>query len=186
VKIAYLRLDIAQKCQYNVKIQISKELKIIMEKENYIHPAGYKDKTSQEKKEHIKWSDSYSVGVTLIDEQHKGLIDLINNLFNHVTGNKAEEQDYFQEVIQQAVQYVKFHFATEEKYMISIGFPGFTEHKKVHEQFVLTVITTIKDFNEGNKLTLENFANFLKDWVLSHIAKMDTQYSKFERSRKSG
>jgi hemerythrin len=70
--------------------------------------------------------------------------------------------------------------------MTSIGFPGFAEHKKIHEQFVLTVITTIKEFEEGNILTLENFANFLKDWVLSHIAKMDMQYSKFERSRKGG
>jgi hemerythrin len=156
-----------------------------MIKENYIHPAGFKHGDTQEKNEYVKWSDTYSTGINLIDEQHKGLIDLINDLFNHVTGNKAEERDYFQEVIEQAVQYVKFHFATEEKYMTSIGFPGFAEHKKAHEQFVLTVITTIKDFKEGNKLTLENFANFLQDWVLSHIAKMDMQYSKFDRSLKS-
>jgi hemerythrin len=155
--------------------------------ENYIHPAGFKhgDTTAQEKVEYVKWSDTYSTGVSLIDEQHRGLLDLINDLFNHVTGNKAEEQAYFQEVIQQAVQYVKFHFATEEKYLTSIGFPGFAEHKKAHEQFVLTVITTIKEFEKGNTLTLENFADFLKDWLLSHIAKMDMQYSKFERSRKS-
>jgi hemerythrin len=156
-----------------------------MLKEEYLHPAGFKNKDAQDRVEYVKWSDEYSMGINLIDEQHKGLIDLINELFNHVTGNKAEEKEYFQEVIEQAVQYVKFHFATEEKYMTSIGFPGYAEHKKAHEQFVLTVITTIKDFNEGNKMTLENFANFLKDWVLTHIAKVDMQYSKFDRSLKS-
>jgi hemerythrin len=162
-----------------------KGVKIIMIKEDYLHPAGFKRGDSQERVEHVNWSDSYSTGINMIDEQHKGLLDLVNELFNHVTGNKAEEHAYFQEVIQQAVNYVKFHFATEEKYMTTISFPGFAEHKKVHEQFVLTVIKTIKDFNEGNKLTLENFANFLKDWVLSHIAVMDMQYANFDRSLKS-
>ena len=157
-----------------------------MTKKDYLHPAGFKNKdTAQEKKEYVQWSDAYSTGISMIDEQHKGLFDLINDLFNHVTGNKAEEQTYFQEVIQQAVQYVKFHFTTEEKYLTTIGFPGYAEHKKAHEQFVLTIITTIKEFEKGNTLTLENFANFLKDWLLSHIVKMDLQYSKFERSRKS-
>jgi hemerythrin len=153
-----------------------------MIKEDYLHPAGFKgDTTSQDRVEHIKWSDTYSTGVTLIDEQHKGLLDLINDLFNHVSGNEAEERAYFQNVIQQAVQYVKFHFATEEKYMTSIGFPGYADHKKTHDQFVLTVITTIKEFEKGNTLTLVKFANFLKDWVLSHIAVMDMQYSKFRQ-----
>jgi hemerythrin len=154
-----------------------------MTKEDYLHPAGYKqgDTTAKDRIEYVKWSDTYSTGVTLIDEQHKGLLDLINDLFNHVTGDEAKERAYFQAVIQQAVQYVKFHFATEEKYMTSIGFRGFADHKKAHDQFVLTVITTIKNFEKGNTLTLENFANFLKDWVLSHIAVMDKQYSKYQR-----
>jgi hemerythrin len=154
-----------------------------MAKENYIHPAGDRQggTAAQDKVEYVKWSDSYSTGVSLIDEQHKGLLDLINDLFNHVSGDEAKERVYFNEVIEQAVQYVKFHFATEEKYMTSIGFMGYPEHKKAHDQFVLTVIKTIKDFERGNALTLENFANFLKDWVLSHIAVMDMQYSKFKR-----
>jgi hemerythrin len=154
-----------------------------MAKEDYLHPAGFKgDTAAQDRVEHVIWSDTYSTGVTLIDEQHKGLLDLINDLFNHVTGNEAEERAYFQKVIQQAVQYVKFHFATEEKFMISIAFPGYADHKKAHDQFVLTVITTIKEFEKENSLTLVKFANFLKDWVLSHIAVMDMQYSKFRRS----
>ena len=155
-----------------------------MAKENYIHPAGFKqrDATAQDRVEYVKWSDSYSTGVSLIDEQHKGLLDLINDLFNHVSGDEAKERVYFKEVIEQAVQYVKFHFATEEKYMTTINFLGYIEHKKAHDQFVLTVITTIKEFNRGNALTLENFANFLKDWVLSHIAVMDMQYSKSKRN----
>jgi hemerythrin len=116
------------------------------------------------------------VGIKLIDDQHKGLLDLVNNLFNHVSGDEATERAYFQKVIQTAVNYVKVHFATEEKIMLATRFPGYAEHKKAHDTFVLTVVDSIRDFEAGKKFTLAGFTRFLKDWVLTHIAIMDKQY----------
>jgi hemerythrin len=128
------------------------------------------------KSELVKWSSTFSVGIKLIDDQHKGLLNLVNDLFNHVTGDDAEERVYFQKVIQQAVNYVKVHFATEEKIMIATKFPGYAEHKKAHDTFVLTVVDNIRDFEAGKKFTLSGFTKFLKEWVLTHIAIMDKQY----------
>ena len=132
-------------------------------------------------KEHVTWSDSYSMGVKIIDDQHKGLLDFVNDLFNHASGNEAEERVYFKEVIQQAVQYIKEHFQTEEKLMVSTKYQGYAEHKKAHDEFTLTVIQSVKDFESGRRLVLEKFAYFLKDWVLSHIAVMDKQYALYFR-----
>jgi len=130
-------------------------------------------------KEHVTWSNTYSMGVKIIDDQHKGLIDFVNDLFNHSTGNEAMERVYFTEVIQQAVQYIKDHFKTEEKLMQGTKFPGFPEHKKAHDEFTLTVVKSVKDFESGKRLVLEKFAYFLKDWVLTHIAVMDRQYADY-------
>jgi hemerythrin len=116
------------------------------------------------------------VGIKLIDDQHKGLLDLVNDLFNHVSADEATERAYFQKVIQTAVNYVKVHFATEEKIMLATRFPGYAEHKKAHDTFVLTVVDNIRDFEAGKKFTLAGFTRFLKDWVLTHIAIMDKQY----------
>jgi hemerythrin-like metal-binding protein len=63
----------------------------------------------------IVWSDRLSCGVKLIDDQHKGLVNLVNEMFKHATGNEKQEHQYFNVVIQEAVNYVKVHFATEEK-----------------------------------------------------------------------
>jgi hemerythrin len=131
------------------------------------------------KEEHVTWSPSYSMGIKIIDDQHKGLLDFVNDLFNHSTGDEAAERFYFTEVIQQAVQYVKNHFQTEEKLMIATKFPGYAEHKKVHDEFTLTVIKSVKDFESGKRLVLEKFARFLKDWVLTHVAVMDVQYAHY-------
>jgi len=127
----------------------------------------------------VKWSDRLSCGVRIIDDQHKGLVELVNDMFNHATGNAVQEHDYFNIVIQEAVKYVKVHFATEEKIMIATKFAGYAEHKKAHDSFVLAVVDNINDYKAGKRLTLSAFTKFLKDWILSHIAMMDKQYFEY-------
>jgi len=124
----------------------------------------------------VTWSPTYSVGVKVIDDQHKGLLDLVNDLYNHVTGNEDEEREYFKNVIDQAIQYVKVHFGTEEKIMIYTHFPGYKEHKKAHDTFVLTIVDNVRNFMSGKRLFLHDFTRFLKEWILTHIAIMDKQY----------
>jgi hemerythrin len=136
----------------------------------------------RKKSDLVTWSATFSCGIRLIDEQHKGLINLVNDMFNHVSGNEAEEHAYFNKIIQQAVDYVKVHFATEEKIMQTTNFPGYLEHKKAHEVFILAVVDNIRDYKAGKKLTLNTFTKFLKDWILSHVAVMDKQY--FEHFKK--
>ncbi len=131
--------------------------------------------------EYVSWSNSYSMGVKLIDDQHKGLLVFVNDLFNHVTGNEEDELVYFKEVIHKAIQYVKDHFQTEEKMMIATRFSGYGEHKKVHDEFTMMVVKSVKEFEEGKRLVLEKFAHYLKDWVLTHIAIMDRQYADYFR-----
>ena len=128
---------------------------------------------------HVKWSESYSMKIKEIDDQHKGLLDFVNDLLNHVSGSEIMERAYFKSVIQQAVEYVKTHFATEEKYMVMTKFPGYLQHKKTHDEFVLTVIQSAKDYESGKRFTLEKLAYFLKDWILTHVAVMDRQYGDY-------
>jgi hemerythrin len=133
------------------------------------------------KDELIKWSHTLSCGIQLIDDQHKGLVNLVNDMFNNITGDHKQEHAYFNKVIQEAVKYVKVHFATEEKIMIATKFGGYPEHKKAHDHFVLTVVDKIKEYQSGNKMTLKSFTKFLREWILSHVAVMDKQYFDYFR-----
>lgn len=134
---------------------------------------------ARDNSELIAWSPKFSVGVKLIDDQHKGLLGLINDMFNHVVGNEEDEHAYFRDVIREAVQYVKVHFATEEKIMTATKFPGYLEHKKAHDDFVRAVVINIRDYEAGKRLTLTKFTYFLKEWVLTHIAVMDKRYFEY-------
>jgi hemerythrin len=127
----------------------------------------------------VNWSSTYSVGVKTIDDQHKGLLNLVNDMYNHVSGDEKEEKEYFKKIIQEAVDYVKVHFATEEKIMRALKFHGYPEHKKAHDSFILTVVDNIRDYEAGKRVTLSSFTHFLKDWILTHIAIMDKQYFEY-------
>jgi len=136
---------------------------------------------SKANSELISWAPAFSVGIKVIDDQHKELFALVNDMFNHVVGDAQAERVYFKGVIQKAVEYVKVHFSTEEKIMLHANFPGYLEHKKAHDTFVLTVVEKVKDFEAGKKFTLLEFTQFLKEWILTHIAIMDKGYFTYFR-----
>ena len=124
----------------------------------------------------LVWSATYACGIKVIDDQHKHLFDVVNDMFTHVTGNEAEERIYLNDILQKAVKYIRVHFGTEEKIMATTKFSGLAEHKKAHENFILTVADNLKNLASGKRLTLIFFSRFLKNWILSHVAVMDKQY----------
>jgi hemerythrin len=128
----------------------------------------------------VEWDDKYSVGIPLIDEHHKELIRLTNELYQGcLAKDDAARAFFFANTIRGTMDYTKYHFSAEEKIMESIKYPQLAEHKKEHEDFVLTMVENVKNFHEGKKFVPNNFVRFLKDWILSHIAIADTKYAKY-------
>ena len=128
---------------------------------------------------HVSWSNTYSTGVPRIDDQHKELLRFVNDLLSLTGTDEAGERIYFRQIIRQFVHYIKTHFAAEEKLMIASGFPGYIMHKKAHEEFILTIGESVKEFESGKGFIMEEFTYSLKDWALSHIAVMDRNYSTY-------
>jgi hemerythrin len=60
----------------------------------------------------VTWNSTFACGVKIIDEQHKSLLNLTNDLFNHCAGNEDAEREYFKSIIMEAVEYTKNHFKT--------------------------------------------------------------------------
>jgi hemerythrin len=131
----------------------------------------------------IEWKDAYSVKIPLVDDQHKELIRLTNQLYASCLEGDDRARAYFKEVIRSTVNYIKFHFSAEERIMSNVGYPQFAEHKKQHESFVKKVLEDVKKF-EGGKDDPYGFVNYLRDWILNHIAVSDNAYSAYIMERK--
>jgi hemerythrin len=121
----------------------------------------------------VQWQNSYSVGVRLIDEQHMELIKLTNKLFESCMAGQEKTRRTFLDTIHMAVDYVKYHFGTEERLMERINYPDLLRHKKEHADFVREVLLKVEDFKAGKSLAPISFVYFLRDWVLQHIAVCD-------------
>ena len=132
--------------------------------------------TMKPKADTIVWSSTFSCGIKIIDDQHKHLIDVVNDLINHVPGTDEEEAAYVSKVFKDVITYVKVHFDTEEKIMKTTEYAGYAEHKAAHDNFILTVAGFMKNISAGNRLTLMTISKYLRDWILSHVGVMDKQY----------
>jgi hemerythrin-like metal-binding protein len=121
----------------------------------------------------VRWQNSYSVNIKLIDEQHMELIKLTNKLFANCMAGKQRSTSTFLDIIHSAVEYTGYHFETEERIMERIKFPEYAAHKSEHKDFVREVIKRVEEFKAGKILAPLTFVYFLRDWVLRHIAVSD-------------
>lgn len=125
----------------------------------------------------ITWEEKYSVNIKEIDEQHKNLVKMVNDLHEAMSVGKGKE--VMGKVLQNLINYTASHFATEEKYMTMFNYPSYPQHKGEHDKFVKQVLDFQKDFNEGNKIISLDVMKFLKDWLLNHILGTDKKFGPF-------
>jgi hemerythrin len=127
----------------------------------------------------VVWDDIYSVGVPHIDEQHKMLVLLINDLFQILQSDDGSAKVTLVKAFNKAADYAKTHFQEEEEYMKQINYPNYPEHKKEHETFMAEVWDQFLKFQNNNLMFIE-LPRFLKKWLLNHIAVTDKKYGQYK------
>ena len=126
----------------------------------------------------FEWDDAkYSVKIKTIDNQHKKLVDLINQLFDAMTNGEAHSK--LSEVLNELIQYTASHFKTEEVLFEKYGYSNAKEHIIEHTLFVNKVLAFRKDFESGNVTISKEILMFLKKWLIEHIGGSDKKYTDF-------
>lgn len=128
----------------------------------------------------IEWDQSLSLDIEEIDNQHKGLIDIIN--FLESSAKTPDLHKICFEIVMKLKQYCDEHFMTEEKYMIKYDYPLFVEHKKEHAEFIKNVL----DFEMACVEFYSPYTpmlDFLKGWFVKHIKDTDIKMGAFLREK---
>lgn len=123
-----------------------------------------------------KWDTKYATGIDKIDDDHKNLIMLINKIFNLIVRGKYDLSDY-NEVLNSLSSYVTAHFAYEEALMLENGYPNRDEHILDHKRFLKKISALDREH-----LTID-ILSFLKVWLLTHIAVVDSDLGAFSREK---
>lgn len=122
----------------------------------------------------FKWNENYSVGVVEIDEQHKGLVRNLNELFDAMSVGKAN--NVLGGILDKLIRYAQVHFATEEKYFDEFDYEFSDEHKDEHQRFAEEVLEFKKSFDAGSIVMSLEVYRFLKDWLINHMLGEDQKY----------
>lgn len=122
----------------------------------------------------IQWIEEYSLGIKEIDDQHKILFDIIDELYQSIMAMKS--QDILSSTIDKLIGYAEYHFATEEKYFKEFNYEGISEHIAQHQSFV-DKINNFKSklYNDTDTLDIE-IIDFLEDWIVGHLGDEDRKY----------
>ena len=121
------------------------------------------------------WNESYSVGVSELDEQHKKLIHMINEM--HYAMNNDKGQEAISTIVEQMYDYMELHFSTEEGYLEQHGYLGLMAHQQEHEEFRSKARDLRERVNNGEFVLSFEIVQFLSDWLQKHIMVVDMKYT---------
>jgi len=122
----------------------------------------------------IVWDDKYSVEIQEIDEQHKHLIAIMNELYAALA--HRSDRELVGKVLDKLVDYTRTHFAVEETLMRLFNYSNYDEHKAIHDKIVAQVEDFQNKFHAGDTHVGMELLMFLKDWLFAHINETDKQY----------
>ncbi len=127
------------------------------------------------------WQDKFSVGVDAIDNDHRILVDLIDQLHEAFIDGHVNET--VRSILDVLVDYTHTHFDREEQLMAAAGYPDLERHKAVHAELrrqVEEVREKVLSGTAGPKVGNELLA-FLHDWLYFHILEQDKDYVPYMR-----
>ncbi|MGB2906570.1 MAG: hemerythrin family protein [Candidatus Aminicenantaceae bacterium] len=121
----------------------------------------------------IAWDDSLSVGVDLIDDQHKLLIEKLKDLSDDF--KQGHEQNKILRTLGFMIDYTDFHFTAEEKVMAENDYPGLEDQQQQHAEFKATLDSILLDLREDGPTEelVKSINIFLLNWLVNHIKGSD-------------
>lgn len=129
----------------------------------------------------IEWNEGFSVGVTEMDNQHKQLVKLLNDLYSAMQSKKSSE--IIGNVLNKLISYTKTHFTSEEEFMKKHSYPGLANQIKEHAAFVDKALKFKSDYDAGKTSMSVSITSFLKDWLVNHISVSDKKYGAHVNNR---
>jgi hemerythrin len=126
----------------------------------------------------MKWSENLHVGIPRVDEQHKRLVQMVNDLYDALQEHCTKEVIGF--TLDELLAYTQNHFAMEEEYFDKFGYLDAAKHKDEHLALTEEVrgLISLYKLSEGDAVGVP-LLEFLKKWLYNHILISDKKYAPF-------
>jgi hemerythrin-like metal-binding protein len=130
----------------------------------------------------INWHDTWNIGITSIDEEHRSIVASLNEL-STLLGHCSSRQEV-ERILAQVVVLTKEHFESEEILMESHGYPEYPQHKLEHLKLNLQLQEFEQRFAAGAADLSVPVLEYLRNWFTSHLVRCDLPYAAFLHQNK--
>lgn len=120
---------------------------------------------------HMEWTIEMELGIEVIDEQHKKLVDYINELGEQ----SCLDTENILRLLDALVEYTRTHFKKEEQLQEDAKFIGIAAHKSNHEIFENQINIFRRRAERGEHICAQ-LVEMLKTWLCMHIMIEDKRY----------
>lgn len=124
----------------------------------------------------INWQDSYSVNLKAIDEQHKQILGILNDIFNETASGEGKRESLKRNLFRLRV-FTETHFQYEETVLKLIGYPELQAHAAMHRIMELKTRNYVEFDGSYDSEKAQELLLFLKNWWVKHICGTDKGYS---------
>jgi hemerythrin-like metal-binding protein len=127
----------------------------------------------------LKWNQGLCTGLEWQDSEHQELVSRIIALLEAMNRNSARSS--MSDLISFLELYIASHFEHEEQFMRVAGYPALIAHQQAHEAFTLKFnsLRCVFDQQGGSTYVVLSLHRWLKDWLQSHINRMDRAMADF-------
>lgn len=125
----------------------------------------------------LTWSNTLSVQVPEIDEDHRRLVDLFN-LLTHAVEDKDSE-DYIAALLEELITCTVWHFRHEERLMLKYGYEGLGEHQQEHNELIDNIRALQEQRQQESVPISSEDIEYLEHWLTGHILGADMDLGAF-------
>ena len=121
------------------------------------------------------WDKTYSVNNDDLDNHHKRLFVIFNNLYNSCLAK--DHRVTLRSILEELDSYTHYHFEAEVQHMKSIGYKNVEKHILEHKYFTDRIHNLIHDKDLNESLVSKETVLYLWKWLMDHVLKEDQKYS---------
>ena len=121
----------------------------------------------------IEWRDEFRIGLPEVDEEHRLLIDAINQLHRELVVGAALVR--VTGAIGDIHAAIASHFALEEKEMAALRYDGFVAHKTDHERLLDEILDILDEVVATGRYEPAALSARLSAWFVEHFRTQDAR-----------
>lgn len=120
----------------------------------------------------LEWNELAHLDITVLDQEHRGLVDIYRELYAAVEAKASGMVLYF--LLHKLTTHAEQHFKSEDFLMALSAYPEAARHRDVHKGLLTQVAEVTRDFGDHPETLSTLLLATLREWLVAHTLAEDT------------